>query len=325
MRVYVTRELPGAALPILRSESAISEVLVYGGEGPVPRGELLEAVRGVDAVLAILTERIDAEFFEAAGPQLKIVANMAVGYDNIDVPEATARRVPITNTPGVLTETTADLAFSLIMAAARRFSDSERFLRGGEWKYWSPSLLLGVDIHGRTLGIYGMGRIGQAVARRARGFGMRVIYCNRTRLETALEQELGAEYVDKTTLLADSDVVSVHCPLTAETRGAFGAAEFKAMKRTAVFVNTARGPIVVEQALADALRAGEIFAAGIDVFEEEPRINADLLRCENAVLLPHVGSATFETRGKMAEMAARNIVARLRGEPPPNCVNPAVL
>lgn len=325
MRVFVTREVPGDALPLLQAEPVISEVAVYRGEGPIPRDELLLSVRGVDAVLSILTERIDAELLDAAGPQLKIVANMAVGYDNISVPDATSRRIPISNTPGVLTETTADLAFALIMAAARRFSDSERFLRAGEWKYWSPSLLLGADVHGKTLGIFGMGRIGQAVARRARGFDMRVLYHNRTRLDAAQEAALGAEYVDKAALLSESDIVSVHCPLSAETRGAFGAAEFKAMKRTAVFVNTARGPIVVEQALADALRTGEIFAAGIDVFEEEPTINADLLRCENAVLLPHVGSATFETRGKMAEVAARNIIARLRGERPPNCVNPEVL
>lgn len=325
MRIFVTRELPGIAPGLLRDAFGAEHVSFYPGDFPIPRTELLDAVRGVDAILAILTERIDGELLDAAGPQLRIVANMAVGYDNIDVPAATARRVPITNTPGVLTETTADLAFALLMAAARRFSDAERFLRNGEWKYWSPSLLLGADIHGKTLGIYGMGRIGQAVARRARGFGMRVLYHNRTRLAPALEHELSAEFVDKATLLAASDFVSVHCPLTPETRHSFGPAEFAAMKPTAVFVNTARGPVVDEAALASALRARQIFAAGIDVFEEEPRILPELLACENAILLPHVGSATFDTRGKMAEVAARNIIARLQGERPPNCVNPEVL
>ena len=325
MRVYVTRQVPGDALQMLNDDPAITKVDVYPGESPVPRAELLQSVRGTDAILAILTERIDAELLDAAGPQLKIVANMAVGYDNITVPDATARRVAITNTPGVLTETTADLAFALLMAASRRFTVSERLLRDGQWKYWSPTLLLGNDIHGKTLGIYGMGRIGQAVARRARGFGMRVLYHNRTRLDAALEQELAAIHVDKPTLLAEADIISVHCPLTPETRGAFGPAEFKAMKKSAVFVNTARGPVVVEQALADALRTGEIFAAGIDVFEEEPKVNADLLRCHNAVLLPHIGSATVETRSKMAEMAAANIITMLRGDHPPNCINPEVL
>lgn len=322
MRVYVTRPVPGNAIPMLE---AVARVEVYPGEAPVPRAALLEAVRGADALLSLLTERVDAELLDAAGPQLRIVANMAVGYDNIDLAAATTRCVPVTNTPGVLTETTADLAFALLMAAARRFSDSERFLRAGEWKYWSPTLLLGTDIHGKTLGIFGMGRIGQAVARRARGFGMRVLYHNRTRLDAAIEAELGAAYVDKAALLAEADFVSVHCPLNGETRHAFGAAEFRAMKPTAVFVNTARGPVVDEAALASALRTGEIFAAGIDVFELEPNVHPALLACENTVLLPHVGSATFETRGRMAEMAAANIVARLRGELPPNCLNPEVL
>jgi len=325
MRVFVTRELPGVAMPLLREAFGDAAIEVYRGEGPIPRAELLAGVKGADAILAILTERIDGELLDAAGPCLRIVANMAVGFDNIDVPAATSRRVPITNTPGVLTETTADLAFALLMAAARRFSDAEKFLRVGEWKYWSPALLLGTDIQGKTLGIYGMGRIGQAVARRARGFGMTVLYHNRTRLPEAVEQALGATLVDKATLLAQSDFVSVHCPLTPETRHAFGAAEFAAMKSTAVFVNTARGPVVDEHALAEALRTRQIFAAGIDVFEEEPKIVPALLDCEHAVLLPHVGSATFETRGRMAEVAARNIIARLQGERPPNCVNPEVL
>lgn len=325
MRIYVTRELPGVALPLLREAFGESAVEVYGGAGPVPRAELLAAVPGADAILAILTERIDGELLDAAGPALRIVANMAVGYDNIDVPAATARCIPITNTPGVLTETTADLAFALLMAAARRFSDAERFLRADEWKYWSPALLLGADIYGKTLGIFGMGRIGQAVARRAKGFGMRVLYHNRTRLPDAEEVALGATLVDKATLLAESDFVSVHCPLTPETRHAFGPAEFAAMKTTAVFVNTARGPVVDEAALAQALQERQIFAAGIDVFEAEPKVHPALLACENAVLLPHVGSATFDTRGKMAEVAARNIIARLRRERPPNCVNPEVL
>ncbi len=320
MKIVVTRIIPERGLDILRAAFGDASVIVTPQEGPIARAELLEAVRGADALLPMLTDRIDAELLDAAGPNLKIVANNAVGYDNINLEDARTRGVAVTNTPGVLTETTADLAWTLMMAAARRAGEGERYLRGGRWTCWSPMMLLGMDIHGATLGIYGMGRIGRAVARRARGFGMRVLYTDSAPLDEAEEAALGAARADMDTLLRESDFISAHCPLTPETRHAFGAAEFAAMKPTAVFVNTSRGPVVDEGALAAALQSGEIFAAGIDVFEEEPKVHPALLECENAVLLPHLGSASVETRARMAAMAAENIVARLRGGEPPNRV-----
>lgn len=321
-RILITRRVPGKALPLLHEAFGKEAVDVYESESAIPRQEFLQRARGVEAILAILTESIDAELLDAAGPGLRIVANMAVGYDNIDVPECARRGVIVTNTPDVLTETTADLAFGLLIAAARRFSEGERYLRSGQWKEWTPTLLCGMDLHGQTLGIFGMGRIGQAVARRARGFGMRVLYCNRNPLSPAIEQELGATWVQKGDLLTEADFISIHCPLNAETRHAFSTPELNAMKPTAILVNTARGPVVDEAALAAALRERRIFAAGLDVFEREPEIHAELLACENAVLLPHLGSATHATREKMAETAARNILAVLTGHPPLNPVPP---
>lgn len=324
-RIFVARQLPGEAIPRLKAAFGEANVDVYDSESTIPRNILLERVRGVDAILSLLTERIDAELLDTAGPQLRIVANMAVGYDNISVPACTQRRVAATNTPDVLTETTADLAFGLIIAASRRFAEGERFLRGGQWKEWTPTLLCGVDVYGKTLGIYGMGRIGQAVARRARGFGMRVLYTNRNRLPEEIERDLNASWVDKTTLLAESDIVSIHCPYSPDTRHAFSTAEFAAMKPTAVLVNTSRGPVVDEPALAAALRDRVLFSAGLDVFEHEPTVHPDLLALENVVLIPHLGSATYATRARMAETAAANIIALLQGGTPPNCLNPDVL
>lgn len=324
-RVFVCRRLPQPALDSLFQAFGESAVEVFPEDRVITRGELLRAVRGIEALLSILTETIDAEVMDAAGPSLRIVANFAVGYNNIDVSAATSRGIPVTNTPGVLTETTADLAWLLLMSAARRAGEGERYLRAGRWQSWAPMLLLGWDVHGKTLGIYGMGRIGQAVARRARAFDMRVIYHDTRGLTAEEEQELGAAYTDMPGLLAESDFISIHAPLTGETRHAFGPGEFKAMKSTAILVNTARGPIVDEDALAAALQSGEIAAAALDVYEEEPAVHPGLLACENAVLLPHLGSATLETRTKMAQIAAANIIARLRGQRPPNCVNPEVL
>ena len=323
-RVFVTRRLADSALQILYDAVGEDAVRVHPHDRVIQRDELLAGVRGVEAILSILTERIDAEVLDAAGPQLKIVANYAVGYDNIDVAAATERGIAVTNTPDVLTESTADLTWALILGAARRVGEGERFLRAGKWTTWAPNLLCGVDVHGKTLGIYGLGRIGAAVARRARGFNMRVLYAGRSR-KLELEPELRAVHVDMATLLTESDIVSLHCPLTPETRHAFGAAEFRAMKPTAVFVNTTRGPVVDEAALASALRAGEIAYAGLDVFEQEPKVHPDLLACENAFLLPHLGSATVETRTRMAEIAAENIAAMLTGGRPMTCVNPEVL
>lgn len=323
-RVFVTRRLADSALQLLYDAVGEDAVAVYPRDLVIQRDELLASVRGVEAILSILTERIDAEVMDAAGPQLKIVANYAVGYDNIDVPAATQRGIAVTNTPDVLTESTADLTWALILGAARRVGEGERFLRAGKWNTWAPDLLCGVDVYGKTLGIFGLGRIGAAVARRARGFKMRVLYHGRAR-KPELERELDAEYVDKATLLAESDVISLHCPLNAETRCAFGAAEFRAMKPTSVFVNTTRGPVVDEAALAAALHHGEIAYAGLDVFEQEPTVQPELLACENAFLLPHLGSATVETRTRMAEIAAENIAAMLTGGLPTTCVNPEVL
>lgn len=319
-RIYVTRNLPTPAVDLLTEAFGSDAVVQHACDAPVERETLLRDVAGADAVLALISEKIDDAFFDAAGPQLKVVANMAVGYDNIDVPSATRHGVTITNTPGVLTETTADLAFALMLAAARRLGESERFVRAGDWAYWSPTLYLGVDIYDKTLGIYGMGRIGQAFARRAQGFGMRILYHNRTPLPPEEERALGATYVAHDTLLAESDFISLHCPLTPETRHAYGAAQFAAMKQSAVLVNTTRGPVVDEAALANALRTGELFAAGLDVFEEEPEVHPDLLQCENAVLIPHLGSASQATRARMAEMAAKNIIAVLNGQPALNAV-----
>ncbi len=324
-QVFVTREIPERGLSMLYNAFGAEHVTVAPQDGAIERQALLEGVRGADALLCILTERIDDEVLDAAGPQLKIVANYAVGYNNIDVAAATARRIPVSNTPGVLTETTADLAWTLLMAAARRIGQGERYLRAGEWKGWGPMQLLGQDIHGATLGIYGMGRIGQAMAERARGFRMRVIYTDVEPLPAEQEQALGATFVDMPGLLAQSDFISIHCPLTPGTTHAFGTPQFAAMKRSAVLVNTARGPVIDEAALAEALKSGEIFAAGLDVFECEPAIHPGLLACENAVIIPHLGSASFETRSRMAEIAASNVVARLQGKTPPTCVNPEVL
>ncbi len=324
-RILVTRRVPGNSLPCLIETFGEQALDVYDSESAIPREEFLRRAQGAEAILAILSERIDAEFLDAAGPQLRVVANMAVGYDNIDVPECTRRGVAVTNTPDVLTETTADLAFGLIIAAARRFAESERYVRYGQWTEWTPSLLCGMDIHGKTLGIYGMGRIGQAVARRARGFGMSVLYCNRNPVIPELERELSATFVPKDRLLAECDFISIHSPLTPDTRHAFSTAEFQSMKRTAILVNTSRGPVVDEAALAAALKSELLFAAGLDVFEHEPQIDPALLACDNVVLLPHLGSATYATRARMAETAAANIIALLTGQTPPNCLNPEVL
>lgn len=324
-KVFITRAIPEAGLRMLQEALGAGAVDMYRDGEFISRHELLKRVKGVDAIYSILTETINAEVLDAAGPQVKIVANMAVGYNNVDVAECTKRGIPVTNTPGVLTEATADLAWALLLAAARRTGESERYLRAGEWKGWGPLQFIGGDIHGATLGIYGMGRIGQAVARRALGFGMRVVYSSRRRIDAALESELKAVHVDKDALLAESDYLSIHCPYSPETHHAFKAEDFAKMKRTATLINTARGPIVDEAALVQALKSGVIARAGLDVFEEEPKIHPGLLELENAVLLPHIGSATTGTRGKMATMAAENVIARLAGQRPPNCVNPETL
>ena len=305
----MTREIPEAGLRLL---DGFDVSMLH--ERPPERGELLEAVRGVSGVLSTATEKMDGEVMDAAGDGLRIVANMAVGYDNIDVEAARERDVVVTNTPGVLDETTADVAFMLMLAAARRLGEAERLLRAGRWEWWGPKQLRGLDVWGKKLGIVGMGRIGQAVARRARGFGMEILYHNRSRNEDA-ENELAARYLGLEDLLRESDFVSIHTPLTEETRHLIGERELDLMKPTAVLVNTSRGPVVDEGALAEALEGGRIFAAGLDVYEEEPRVHPGLLELENAVLAPHIGSASMETRDRMATLAAENLRAVLSGEP----------
>lgn len=309
-KVLVTREIPEAGLHPLEDFD-----LTVLSEAPPERADLLEAARGAVGVLANVTEKMDAEFMDAAGDGLKVVANMAVGYDNVDLEAAKERGIVVTNTPGVLDETTADTAFMLLLAAARRLGESERTLRAGNWEWWGPKLFVGVDVWGKKLGIVGMGRIGQAVARRGRGFGMEILYHNRSRKEAA-EEELDARYVDLEELLETADFVSIHTPLTDETRHLIGVDELDKMKTTAVLVNTSRGPVVDEEALSDALADGRIFAAGLDVYENEPKVHPKLLELENAVLAPHIGSGSQETRDRMAVLAAENIVAVLSGGEP---------
>jgi glyoxylate reductase len=314
-KVLVTREIPEAGLRPLEDFN-----VTVLSEGPPERDELLEAVRGTAGVLSTLTEQMDAEFMDAAGDDLKVIANMAVGYDNVDLEAANERGVVVTNTPGVLTETTADTAFMLLLAAARRLGEGERIVRAGEWEAWGPKMLLGPDVWGKKLGILGFGEIGQALARRAKGFGMELIYWNRSRKEEA-EKELEARYLELGELLETCDFLSIHAPLTEETTHLIGAPELEKMKTEAVLVNTSRGPLVDEDALADALEEGWIFAAGLDVYEEEPKVHPKLLELENVVLAPHIGSASLETRDRMAATAGEDLRAVLRGEQPKNPVN----
>ena len=314
-KVLVTRQIPAAGLRLLGD----LDVTVLS-EGPPERDELLEAARGAAGILSTVTEKVDAGLMDAAGDGLKVVANMAVGFDNIDLDAAGERGVVVTNTPEVLSETTADTAFMLLMAAARRLGEAERMLRAGGWDAWGPMQLLGPDVWGKKLGVVGFGRIGQALARRASGFDMEVAYHDMRRNEEA-ERDLGARYLELDELLESCDFVSIHAPLTDETRHMIGAEQLGKMKTTSVLVNTSRGPVVDEAALAEALAGGHIFAAGLDVYEKEPEVHPGLLELENVVLAPHIGSASIETRDKMAALAAENLVAVLRGEEPKTPVN----
>lgn len=288
-----------------------------------PRAEVLRRVAGKEALICLLTEKIDDELLDAA-PGLRIVANVAVGYDNVDLAACTRRKIPVSNTPGVLDETTADLAWTLMMAVARRLIEGDTLARSGQWRGWNLDQLCGADVWGKTLGILGFGRIGRAVARRARGFNMRVIYHSRKRAPVDVEKELGAEFLQRDELLAQADFLSLHVPLTPETRGLIGARELAMMKSTAFLINTTRGPVVQEAALVAALESGKIAGAALDVYEREPQIS-DGLRRPNVVLAPHLGSASLETRTKMATMAAENVIALFDGRRPPNILNPEVL
>ena len=290
-----------------------------------PREEVLKRVAGKDALICLLTEKVNDELLDAAGPQLRMVANVAVGFDNIDVPACTRRKIVASNTPGVLDETTADFAWTLLMAVARRLHEGEKLARSGEWKGWSLDQLCGGDVWGKTLGILGFGRIGRAVARRARGFNMRVIYNDAMRAAFDVEKELGAEFCERDRVLAEADFISLHVPLLPETRHLVNAQSLARMKPTAYLVNTSRGPVVDEAALVAALDAKQLAGAALDVYEKEPQIHSGLMSRDDVVLAPHLASASIETRTKMAMMAAGNVVARFTGQRPPNALNPEVL
>jgi glyoxylate reductase len=315
--VFVTRRIPAEGLDVLRRADV--KIDLDDGEPPLSRADLPPRVRDCDGVMVTGADRIDAPFFDAA-PRLKAVSSIAVGYDNIDVAEATRRRIAVTNTPGVLTDACADLAWVLILGVARRVVEGDRLTRSGEWRGLSPMLLLGVDVAGKTLGIVGAGRIGAAVAKRATGFSMRILYFARTAKPEM--DALGAKRVTFDEVLRESDFLSVHVPLTPETHHLFGEAEFRKMKPTARFINMARGQVHDEAALVRALREGWIAGAGLDVYEHEPQINPDLAQMSNVLLLPHIGSATVETRRRMAILAAENLLAVLDGRPCPNIINP---
>ena len=320
-RLLVTRVLPEPGMKLLERHFVLD---VNRQERVLPPARLAKRLEDKDGLVCLLTDRIDRRVIGRA-PCLKIIANYAVGYDNIDVAEASARRIAVTNTPDALTETTADLAFGLILAVGRRIVEADRLLRRGGFKGWAPEFMLGRDIHGKILGIIGMGRIGRAVARRARGFDMRVVYTDARRLPVAEERTLRAAYRPLGRLLEASDFVSIHAPLNARTRHLISQPELRRMKPTAFLVNTARGPIVDEKALVRALEQGWIAGCALDVYENEPAVNAGLRRLDNTVLVPHIGSASVETRTKMALMAAANVIAVLiEGRRPPNIVNPSI-
>ncbi|CAB50351.1 glyoxylate reductase [Pyrococcus abyssi] len=323
-RVFITREIPEVGIEMLEKEF---EVEVWEDEREIPREILLEKVKDVDALVTMLSERIDREVFERA-PRLRIVANYAVGYDNIDVEEATKRGIYVTNTPGVLTDATADLAFALLLATARHLVKGDKFTRSGEWKKrgvaWHPKWFLGYDVYGKTIGIIGFGRIGQAIAKRARGFDMRILYYSRTR-KPEVEKELNAEFKPLDELLRESDFVVLAVPLNKETYHMINEERLKMMKRTAILINVARGKVIDTKALIKALKEGWIAGAGLDVYEEEPYYNEELFSLDNVVLTPHIGSATFGAREGMAKLVAENLIAFKRGEVPPTLVNREVL
>ncbi len=316
-KVFITREIPEIGINLLKEKGYEVEI---GPEEKISREELIEKVKGVDAILSVLTEKIDGEVMESAGEQLKIVANYAVGYNNIDVEEAKKKNIMVTNTPGVLTEAVAEHTIAFLFAIAERIVEADSFMRAGKYKAWGPKMLLGADIQGKTLGIIGLGRIGSAVAQRMQdGFDVKIIYYDLKRNEE-LEEKFGMEYRELDDLLKESDFVSIHTALTDETRHLINAEKLALMKPSAYLINTARGPIVDEMALIESLKGKKIAGAALDVFEKEPELMPGLTDLNNVVLTPHIASATEGTRNKMSEMAAKNIIAVLDGETPPNLV-----
>jgi glyoxylate reductase len=319
-KVFVTRVMPDKGFDMIKD---FCDVDLWPDELPPGRTELLQHLRGKDGLLCLLTDKIDGEVMDEAGPQLKVISNYAVGVDNIDVKAATARKIPVGNTPDVLTDATADFAFTLMMVAGRRLLEAERYVRAGKWKTWGPMLLLGVELKGATLGLVGFGRIGKAMSRRAVGFDMRVIYYSPN--EKKPDPDVKATRVDLETLLQESDFISLHTPLTLDTRHMIDSEALSKMKPNVVLVNTSRGPVVDMDALYEALKEGRIFGAGLDVTEPEPLpLNSPLLTLDNIVIAPHIASASKAAREKMSWMAAKNLIAGLKGEPLPNCVNPQV-
>ncbi|MEM3622355.1 MAG: glyoxylate reductase [Candidatus Bathyarchaeia archaeon] len=320
-KVYVTRELPERGLKIIKEHF---DTEVWPEYAPPPKKVIIEKARKVDALATLLSDKIDAEVFDAA-PKLKIVAQMAVGFDNIDIPEATKRGIYVTNTPEVLTDTTADFAWALLLAVARRVVEADKYVRSGQWKVgWHPMMMQGRDVYGATLGVVGAGRIGFAVAKRATGFDMKILFYDvvpRPEME-----KLGAKKVDMDTLLRESDFVTIHVPLMKETYHLINEEKLKLMKKTAYLINNSRGPVVDEKALYHALKEGRIAGAALDVFEQEPTpMDNPLLKLDNVVVAPHISSASYETRSRMAEMVAENLVAFFEGKKPPNLVNPEVM
>jgi glyoxylate reductase len=316
-KVVVTGKIPAVALERLRAEHTVD---AWEDESPIARDELLKRVAGAEAIVSLLTEKIDGELLDVAGKQLRSVSNVAVGYNNIDVPACRERNVLVTNTPGVLTEATADIAMALILMSTRRLAEGERVIRAQQPWQWGMFYMLGSSIQGSQLGIVGMGQIGAAVARRARAFGMTIAYTKRSPLDAETAKELNATHMELDELLATSDVVSLHCPYSPETHHLMNASTIGKMKKSAYLINTARGPVVDEEALATALQQGKIAGAGLDVFEKEPTVHQALIGLDNAVLIPHLGSATVETRTAMANLAVTNALAVLSGKTAPNLV-----
>lgn len=319
--IYVTRMIPQQTIDTLREHY---DVEVNPHDRALTREELLQAVRGRNAIISLLTDTIDGAVLDAAGAQCRIVANYAVGFNNFDLSAATTRGVILTNTPGVLDDATATHAWALLLATARRISESERYVRAGKWQGWAPMAFIGQDVDNMTLGIAGLGRIGQRFARKAAAFDMNIIYTD-AKPNTEFERQYNARFVDKATLLRESDYLSLHLPLLSETHHYIGAAEMAAMKPTAVLINAARGPLVDEKALVAALREKVIWGAGLDVFEDEPKLAPGLAELDNVVVVPHIASATAQTRLAMGKIAADNVIRVLNGEAPLNCINPQVL
>lgn len=319
MKIFITRKIPEPGLDFLRK---YHEIEVNPQDLVLSKQEILKELKGKDGLLCLLTDIIDKEIIESE-PNLKMIANYAVGYNNIDIKTATKHKIPVSNTPDVLTDTTAEMAWALLFSVARRVVEADRFTRQGKFKGWAPMLMHGQDVTGKTLGVIGTGRIGSAFALKSKGFKMNILYYDQVK-NKQIEEELFAKKVELGRLLKESDFISLHMPLLSETHHLIGEKQLKMMKKTAILINTSRGPIVDEQALVKALKNNRIFGAGLDVYEHEPQINKELLKLDNVILQPHSASATTETRTKMAIIAAENMITGLKGEIPPNCINPEI-